>query len=475
MVIFQKNLSAMGVVTKDYLVNNNNIGNTCKLQNSIGDYYKINSISSTGNVKGVLQNNQKRWVDKALKIYIEGAEKIDNSTLSDRGSVTVNIDDMEIKESLGMWCYIPSRYIVENTTRDGISRIATPQITYSFYNNEELIASFDQKPSRFGCWNCGWFLHKFSVKSNGQDIYNNFINKTINKIVISIKTINSSPNFEMYIDSFVADQKIKPIFCYNLDYGFEEDEGLELAHYLYKNNIPVNCRINFATDISSIEYIDIRSMTASELRVANITGEMIALKGYYEGLFDLNVYSNGAFQKKYTAAVNWLKFDESNEFSIASLEKQGNNADNSIIRPVITSANWQHKLDDTLRMAEMEAGFKCIRGYGKETYYVDNITNVINTYPCAQTYSSVDEITDEWIDTQFNIAKDIIDKAVKRGFIFNLFSHKVYPKDRMILQNTRIMPFEFAKKILDYVLELNKNGDIQIMNMDNIYYNSINS
>ena len=477
-VITKEKLRNIGMSTKEDIANissqlgNNVLGATCQLQDKIGDYYKINSISTSGNVKGILQNNQTKWHDTTLKIYVDGVTQSETNTVNNRGSITINVDDMKIKQSLGMWCFIPSKYIVENVARDGVNRSCTPKITYKFYNNDNLITSFSQKPTRFANWCCGWYLHKFSIKDNGQNCYDNFAGHTINKIIIEISTLDKIPSFEMYIDCFVADQRLKPIFSYNLDDMFEEDETLELAHYLYVNNIPVNCRINFETDISTIEYMDIRSMTVEELRSAKITAQMIILKGYYEGLFDYGVYSNGAFQKKYNVAVDFLKTDVNNPYSIDNITKSGDSNNNSIVRPIITSSNWQHKLDDTLRLAEMKAGFKCIRGYGKETYYVDNNSNVVNTLPYAQNYSSLNEITDDWIEQQFQLIKTDIDTAIIRGSIINIFSHKVFPKDRLILQSTKIMPFEVIKKVLDYVLQLNANGDIQIMNMDNIYYNA---
>lgn len=476
--ITKEKLSNIGMSTKEDIASissqlgNNVIGGTCRLQDKIGNYYKINSISTSGNVKGILQNNQTKWHDTTLKIYVDGATQTETDTVNNRGSITINVDNMDIKQSLGMWCFIPSKYIVENTTRDGINRSCTPKITYKFYNDDNLITSFAQKPTRFANWTCGWYLHKFSRKDNGQSCYDNFAGSTINKIIIEISTLDNHPNFEMYIDSFVVDQRLKPIFSYNLDDAFEDDESLELAYYLYVNNIPVNCRINFAIDISTIEYMDIRSMTVEELRSANINAQMIILKGYYEGLFDYGVYSNGAFTKKYNDAVNFLKTDENNPYSIDNITKSGDVINNSIVRPIITSSNWQHRLDDTLRLAEMKAGFKCIRGCGKETFYIDDISNVVNTTPYAQTYESLSEITDDWVEQQFQLIKTDIDTAIIRGSIINIFSHKVFPKDRLILQSTRIMPFEVIKKVLDYVLQLNANGDIQIMNMDNIYYNA---
>ena len=476
--ITKEKLTKIGMSTKEDIASissqlgKNLIGGACGLQDKIGNYYKINSISTSGNVKGILQNNQTKWHDTTLKIYVDGVAQTETNSVNNRGSITINVDYMDIKQSLGMWCFIPSKYIVENTTRDGISRCCTPKITYKFYNDDNLITSFTQAPTRFANWTCGWYLHKFSRKDNGQSCYDNFAGHTINKIIIEISTLDKSPNFEMYIDCFVADQRLKPIFSYNLDDGFEDDESLELAHYLYVNNIPVNCRINFAIDISTIEYMDIRSMTVEELRSAKINGQMIILKGYYEGLFDYGVYSNGAFQKKYNAAVDFLKTNNDNPYSIDNITKSGDSKNNSIVRPIITSSNWQHRLDDTLRLAEMKAGFKCIRGCGKETFYIDDISNVVNTTEYAQSYKSLSEITDNWIEQQFQLIKADIDTAIIRGSIINIFSHKVFPKDRLILQGTRIMPFEFIKKVLDYVLQLNANGDIHIMNMDNIYYNA---
>ena len=59
-VITKEKLRNIGMSTKEDIANissqlgNNVLGATCQLQDKIGDYYKINSITSSGNVKGIL-------------------------------------------------------------------------------------------------------------------------------------------------------------------------------------------------------------------------------------------------------------------------------------------------------------------------------------------------------------------------------------------------------------------------------------
>ena len=126
-IITKEKLLNIGMSTKEDIESissqlaKNVIGGTCGLQDKIGNYYKVNSISPSGNVKGILQNNQTKWHDTTLKIYVDGVAQTETNTVNNRGSITINVDNMDIKQSLGMWCFIPSKYIVENTTRDGIS------------------------------------------------------------------------------------------------------------------------------------------------------------------------------------------------------------------------------------------------------------------------------------------------------------------------------------------------------------------
>lgn len=446
-----------------------------KLVSDIGKTYKIDSFSTTGNVYADFQSNIVKESKKALRICVRGVTAGSDSTVATRGAITLNFQTVTILDSLSIWCMIPSRYVLSNETRDLHNYTCTPTITYDFYNGNSLVYTMKEQPRNTMGWRCGWDFHKFVYNYNGNAVYNYFKKLTINKIVMTIETKNSSPDFEMYIDSIVVDRRLNPVFCYNVDDDFSDDATLELARYLYINRIPANVRIDFSTDISSIANIDLTTMTASEMRTAGITAKMVILKGYYEGLFDFNVYTNAAFNRPFVESKNWLKSGDTNSFALDNIEAAGANVGNNPIRPIICAANWQHKLDDTLKLAEEQVGFKAIRGYGRMTFFVDSIANVIATIPAGQNYNSVSELTNEWINNTASSIKQMIDNAVTYGSIYNLFSHKCYPVSSIVeVTSSPIIPFEVMKEVIDYVVTLRNSGVISTMTMDGVYNCSMN-
>lgn len=420
-------------------------GSSCKLQKSKGTYLFPTSASVSGGsyISLAKDTNNLKFSNPSYRVGVFGAAVVDATGSSGRGTLTLNFDSFTPAKSISIWMKVPSRYSMDNPRAGVTSETSLSQLSFRFYNDASLVV--DIKRVYYTDMNAGWWLYKF--------LSDDFNGSTFNKITIGVDTEKRKPDTLFWINSIVIDQEATPTLCLSLDSELDDrTEASGFGTYLENNKIPFSARV----------YLDATG--------ASSVGRQRMLKLYKLGLCDINPYSGAARTLTgFDAAVDYLKNDSSNGRNVFLNRGMAE-------RDVIICANAENYLDDMLMLGEKAAGYKILRC--TSSYYRTNYIDLDScAVPCAQfgAFSSLGIIDSTWITTQINSGKARIDALIKYGSFSCIMSHQVVTQAQANSSDIGLASvYEVMVGILDYALEKQAAGQLQIMTLQNLYEKCVN-
>ena len=454
---------------------NYSFGRSCKIQEHIGKYYKFKAIEKVADkLSASFDYGNVKWGKSSVRLSVRGVEASQETNYVTRGSVMVKFDNIKIKHSLGIWLMMPSIYALSEEKPNTSNMASVPKMDFYFYKNGNVVSSYKDLKLEIGSgWRSGWFLFKFFDPSD-PSIAESFKDIEIDSMKLTIGTLGQNPNCDVFVDSLVADQKMFPTFEYSLDGSQEGEVSLPFILWLYKNRFPVSLPFpDFDISYNDVKDVNLDELSAEEVIAKGLSGKHVLLKGYREGIFGIGIYTQGtSYQVSYTDEISKLEKIINDKVKLA--EQYGNN----INRPILAAHQADNRLSDTDKLTEEKVGLSIMRGGGycnNGTHYIDERTNVVNAGISFGGWNSVSDLTDEYIQAKINKGKAIIDEYVKYGGCIDVFSHWVVPKAN-IEANTGLknMCAEIVIGILAYVKELASRGELRIMNLEQLYINSIN-
>ena len=461
-------------LNEDQLFSNYSFGRSCKIQENVGKYYKIKAIEKvTDKLSASFDYGNVKWGKSSVRLSVRGVGASQDTNYVTRGSVVVKFDNIKIKHSLGIWLMMPSIYALSEEKPNTSNIASVPKMDFYFYKDGNVVSSYKDLKLKIGSgWRSGWFLFKFFDPSD-PSIAESFKDIEIDSMKITIETLGQNPNCDIFVDSLVADQKMFPTFEYSLDGSQEGEVSLPFILWLYKNRFPVSLPFpNFDISYNDVKDVNLDELIAEEVIRKGLCGKHVLLKGYMEGIFGIGIYTQGtSYQASYTEEIS--KLEEIINDKIKLAEQHGNN----INRPILAAHQADNRLSDTDKLAEEKVGLSIMRGGGycnNGTHYIDKHTNVVNAGLTFGGWGTIDDLTDEYIQSKINKGKHIIDEYVKYGGCIDVFSHWVVPKAN-IEANTGLknMCAEIVIGILTYVKELASRGELCIMNLEQLYTNSL--
>ena len=453
---------------------NYSFGRSCKLQENIGKYYKIKAIEKvTDKLSASFDYGNVKWGKSSVRLSVRGVEASQETNYVTRGSVIVKFDNIKIKHSLGIWLMMPSIYALSEKKPNTSNIASVPKIDFYFYKNGNVVSSYKDLKLEIGSgWRSGWFLFKFFDPDN-PSVAQSFKDIEIDSMKITIGTLGENPNCDIFVDSLVADQKMFPTFEYSIDGSQEGEVSLPFILWLYKNRFPVSLPFpDFDISYNDVKDVNLDELSAEEVIRKGLCGKHVLLKGYIEGIFGIGIYTQGdSYQVSYTEEISKLEKIINDKIKLA--EQHGNN----INRPILAAHQADNRLSDTDKLAEEKVGLYIMRGGGyckNGTHYIDKCTNVVNAGLTFGGWGAINDLTDEYIQAEISKGKHIIDEYVKYGGCIDVFSHWVVPKAN-IEANTGLknMCAEIVIGILTYVKALASRGELRIMNLEQLYINSL--
>lgn len=443
--VVNKDGNIVNIIGSDYEKADNDLGNTCHYQEKKGTYYLPDSIEYSGNVKAERDFNITKFKGASVKIFVSGltAENIEEDTDTIRGSATLYFNQsINVNETLSFWIKVPSQYFTDSNNDNIKKEKSMGYFNFKFYNNSELIHTESvQQWSLF----CGWYFYKC--------LTDNLMGKTFNRVVIEVATMLRQPNMEFWVQYFVVDQRMFPTFNYNLDNSFD-DRTLQggFVKYVMDNRIPLDLRINMSAEPQS--------------EILSNNGQNVAKYLYDIGQVDSMPYSGDAQHKDYADAVEYLKNDTTN----GRLYQMGQG---NPLRDIITVGCANNHVDDSLKVAFETAGYKFIRStaptHKYSDCYFDKDSNIIG---CGDEcgFSDYTQLDAEKIQEMITNGKAAIDNCIKYGTVCCMMAHQVIPQANLSISDNGLAAVkEAVTEIMDYAIEKQNEGVLQLKTLTNLY------
>lgn len=388
----------------------NQLGNSCILQENKGVYIESKPVSTDTLIEKYYNSN----VGYVSRYY--------NPT-----KIEIPVNSF-VKETLSLWIKVNDSWKDEETS---------PIVSISVEAKSNDGTSYSITVWSYGV-HIGWNLIK---------IYS-IINKTINKVTVSISRAIDYVDYTIDIGSVVLNQRTFPTINFNADNDYTGDYGArkELLDFIYNNKIPVDMRID-----SSVE-----PQTSLDEDSSNAANYISYLRKI--GLCNEMIYGNGS-KTDYASCLETTK---------TNIDK----ARGPYQYRAIKICGNQHNFLNKIRFdAELEAGIAIIRHSTSE--FVPSVITKEN--PIISTTSrcpnaDTETITDEQIESWTSYLKDYIDKIVNFGCIGSIMTHQMvsrvqYNKER---DGGLCGIWEVQKAVMEYALELRNKGKLNIMSMQDI-------
>ena len=385
----------------------NKVKQKCKIIESIGNIFTVDSVNITGtNIKVKNDNN---------KVFSPVAKRI--TALADSASVKFAFGGVTYDfDTFTLVFYLPYN------SYSGASPTSVELRIYGNGTSNTPIVSTS---------NCCWGWNYLKLPKGKLGISQNTKLTSVDIVFKKTSGTTETEFGEIIVDSIILDMKMKPTFILDFDQIWQKSIDNNAYSYCRTNNVPYT--------IHAYQYSSLDSGLSAEMETAMMNGCEFS---YYGG---------------YTSETA-LKEATSYSSAIAECDLMENDIIPSTHRRFMTYGCGSHTMNQYLRESLEANGVKAIRGRW--------IANPIGYFSELSTWLPY-SIEISYGNSTLQEIKDHIDEAVANGSCVVAFTHGVCNDDESTLGvSSSAIRLTTFKDMIDYLVNLRDHGQIQICTME---------